>query len=57
VRLDVHTQRIAVAAAAVGGEVRGFGVILNRAESVRRLIGQLGKAEQLRVCYEPGPTG
>jgi transposase len=57
VGLDVHPERIAVAAAEVGGEVRGLGVIPNRAESVGRLIGKLGKAEQLRECYEAGPTG
>jgi transposase len=57
VGLDVHAETIAVAVAEVGGEVRSLGVIPNRAESVRRLIGKLGKAEQLRVCYEAGPTG
>ena len=24
---------------------------------MRRLVGKLGKPEQLRVCYEAGPTG
>lgn len=28
-----------------------------RTESVRRLIGKLGKPASLRVCYEAGPTG
>ncbi|MFO1468945.1 MAG: IS110 family transposase [Steroidobacteraceae bacterium] len=55
--LDVHAETIAVAVAEVGGEVRGLGVIPNRPESVRRLIGKLGKPESLRVCYEAGPTG
>jgi transposase len=55
--LDVHAQTIAVAVAELGGEVRSLGVIPNRVESVRRLIGKLGKPEQLRVCYEAGPTG
>ncbi|MGH8266044.1 MAG: IS110 family transposase [Steroidobacteraceae bacterium] len=55
--LDVHAETIAVAVAEVGGEVRSLGVIPNRAESVRRLIGKLGKPESLRVCYEAGPTG
>ena len=57
VGLDVHAETIAVAVAEPGGEVRSLGVIPNRPESVRRLIGKLGKAEQLRVCYEAGPTG
>lgn len=55
--LDVHAETIAVAVAEVGGEVRSLGTIPNRPESVRRLIGKLGKASQLRVCYEAGPTG
>jgi transposase len=57
VGLDVHAATIAVAVAEAGGEVRSLGVIPNRAESVSRLIRKLGKAEQLRVCYEAGPTG
>lgn len=57
VGLDVHAETIAVAVAELNGEVRSLGVIPNRAESVRRLIGKLGKPEQLRVCYEAGPTG
>jgi transposase len=57
VGLDVHAETIAVAVAELGGEVRSLGVIPNRAESVGRLIRKLGKPEQLRVCYEAGPTG
>ncbi len=57
VGLDVHAETIAVAVAEAGGEVRGLGVIPNRAESIGRMIRKLGKAEQLRVCYEAGPTG
>jgi transposase len=57
VGLDVHAESIAVAVAESGGEVRSLGLVPNRPESVRRLIGKLGKAEQLRVCYEAGPTG
>jgi len=55
--LDVHAETIAVAVAEPGGEVRSLGSIPNRAESVRRLVGKLGKPERLRVCYEAGPTG
>jgi transposase len=57
VGLDVHAETIAVAVAEAGGEVRSLGVIPNRAESIGRLIRKLGKPEQLRVCYEAGPTG
>lgn len=57
VGLDVHAETIAVAVAEPGGEVRSLGVIPNRAESVGRLMRKLGKPEQLRVCYEAGPTG
>jgi len=57
VGLDVHAETIAVAVAEKTGEVRSLGVIPNRAESVSRLIRKLGKPEQLRVCYEAGPTG
>jgi transposase len=57
VGLDVHAETIAVAVAEPGGEVRSLGRIPNRVESVGRLIRKLGKAEQLRVCYEAGPTG
>ena len=57
VGLDVHAQTIAVAVAETGGEVRSVGVVPNSAESVSRLIKKLGKPEQLRVCYEAGPTG
>ena len=55
--LDVHAETIAVAVAEPGGEVRSLGTIPNRAECVGRLIRKLGKSEQLRVCYEAGPTG
>ena len=57
VGLDVHADTIAVAVAEPGGEVRSHGVIPNRIESVRKLIGKLGPAKQLKACYEAGPTG
>src|SRR5215218_1085799 len=57
VGLDVHADTIAVAVAEPGGEVRSHGVIPNRIESVRKLIGKLGPARQLKACYEAGPTG
>ena len=55
--LDVHADTIAVAVAEAGGEVRSFGTIPNRLESVRKLVAKLGPAPQLRACYEAGPTG
>jgi len=57
VGLDVHALTIAVAVAMASGEVRSLGVIPNTPESVSRLIRKLGKPQQLRVCYEAGPTG
>ena len=55
--LDVHAETIAVAAAEPSGEVRSLGTIVNREDSVRKLIKRLGSPEQLRACYEAGPTG
>lgn len=55
--LDVHAETIAVAVAEPGGEVRSLGTIPNRPEPLARLIRKLGKPDQLRVCYEAGPTG
>jgi len=57
VGLDVHADTIAVAIAEQDGEVRDVGVIPNRPEAVRKLAARLGAPEQLRVCYEAGPTG
>jgi transposase len=37
--------------------VRPLGVIPNRVESIRKLVKKLGPVEQLRFCYEAGPTG
>jgi len=55
--LDVDTEKIAVAVAEPGGEVRSLGSIPNREESVRQLVKKLGPAKQLRACYEAGPHG
>lgn len=55
--LDVHAETIAIAVAEADGEVRSLGTIPNRKESVRKLVKKLGPPEQLRVCYEAGPTG
>jgi len=55
--LDVHAETIAVAVAEANGEVRSLGTIANREDSVRKFIKKLGPPEQLRACYEAGPTG
>jgi transposase len=57
VGLDVHAETIAVAVAEQDGEVRSLGIIPNREESIRKLVRKLGPVEQLRFCYEAGPTG
>jgi len=54
---DVDSEKILVAVAEPGGEVRALGAIPYREESVRRLIRKLGPAKRLRVCYEAGPHG
>jgi transposase len=56
VGLDVHAETIAVAVAEQGGEVRSISVIPNRPESIRKLVKKLGPVEDLRFCYEAGPT-
>ena len=55
--LDVHAETIAVAVAEANGEVRSLGTIANREDSIRKFIKKLGPPEQLRACYEAGPTG
>jgi transposase len=55
--LDVHAETIAVAVAEPDGEVRSLGTIANRGDSIRKFIKKLGPPEQLRACYEAGPTG
>jgi transposase len=57
VGLDVHAETIAVAVAEEAGEVRSLGIIPNRLESIRKLMGKLAPMGSLRCCYEAGPTG
>lgn len=58
VGLDVSKETIAVAIAEAGREkARYWGTIPNEPQAVRKLIRQLGKKEELEVCYEAGPTG
>src|SRR5437588_7723359 len=55
--LDVHADTIAASVAEPDGEVRPLGIIPNRLESVRKMVAKLGPANQLKACYEAGPTG
>jgi len=55
--LDVHAETIAVAVAEPDGEFRSLGTIANREDSIRKFIKKLGSPQQLRACYEAGPTG
>ena len=57
VGLDVHADTIAVAVAEAAGEVRSLGIIPNRLESIRKLIGKLGPVKSLKCCYEAGRDG
>src|SRR4051794_7938548 len=58
VGLDVSKEKIAVANADEGrDEPRYWGMIPNTLESIRKLVKKLGEKENLRVCYEAGPTG
>jgi transposase len=56
--LDVHKETIAVAVADSGQTAaRSYGTINHRPEAVAKLIRKLGPVENLRCCYEAGPTG
>ncbi len=55
--LDVHAETIAVAIAETNDETCSLGTIANREDSIRKFIKKLGSPEQLRACYEAGPTG
>ncbi|OZU87162.1 IS110 family transposase [Virgibacillus indicus] len=58
VGLDVSKEKIAVAVADEGrSKPRYIGMISYTVEAIRKLIKKLGDPEQLRVCYEAGPTG
>lgn len=57
VGFDVDSEKIVVAVAEPGGEVRSLGAIPYTSEAVRRLVKKLGPGSHLRVCYEAGPHG
>jgi transposase len=57
VGLDIHAETIAAAVAEPGGEGRSVGIIPNRLESIRNLVGKWGPTQHLKCCYEAGPTG
>jgi len=46
-----------VAVAEPGEKSRSLGIIPNRLESIRKLLGKLGPVQHLKACYEAGPTG
>ena len=58
--LDVHKSTISVAVAEEGrrGEVRDFGIVENRPETLVKLQERLGSVNhKLHFCYEAGPCG
>lgn len=58
VGLDVSKEKIAVAIADEGRDApRYWGMIPNTPESIKKLMKKLGDPEQIKVCYEAGPTG
>lgn len=58
--LEVHQDTIAIAIAddGVDKEVRYYGTIANRAETLHVALKKIGQdGSELRVCYESGPCG
>jgi transposase len=56
--LDVHAATISVAIAESGtSPARARGTITHSPGAVAKLVKRLGPVEQLRCCYEAGPTG
>ncbi|BFT68957.1 IS110 family transposase [Paenibacillus sp. P36] len=56
--LDVSKDKISVAVADAGrDEPRFVGHFPHKLEFVKKIMRQLGNAENLEVCYEAGPTG
>ena len=57
VGLDVHADTIGVAVGEPDGEVRSLGMIPNRLDSIRKVVGKIGPTKQLKACHEAGLTG
>jgi transposase len=58
VGLDVHKDSIAVAVARDGrGAAEFLGTIINKPETIAKLVRRLGSAKDLYFCYEAGPCG
>ncbi|TQS72156.1 IS110 family transposase [Ornithinibacillus gellani] len=58
VGLDVSKEKIAVAVADEGrAEPRYYGMIPNSPAAIRTVMKKLGNPDNLKVCYEAGPTG
>jgi transposase len=58
VGLDVHAATVAVAVAPADGSEPHFrGSVPNTPQALRKCLQRLGPADQLRCCYEAGPTG
>ena len=57
VGLDVHKNTITIAVGKGKQQVVVVGTIPNDWAKLCKLLGELGAASRLRVCYEAGPTG
>lgn len=57
VGMDVHAETIAIAMVEEDGTERDVGAIPNRPEAIRKCVKRLGPPDELRCCYEAGPTG
>jgi transposase len=55
--LDVHGETITAAVAVGRAAPESLGQFRNSPESVRKFIDKLGVRDELKVCYEAGPTG
>jgi hypothetical protein len=57
VGMDVHAETIAIAMVDEDGAERDVEAIPNRPEAIRKCLKRLGPPDELRCCYEAGPTG
>lgn len=56
-RGGAHAETIAMALVEGDGREQDLGVIANRPEAIRKCLKKLGRTEELRCCYEAGPSG